>query len=89
MTITIVINPTDCRRAVALVAAYNAGRTDGISDAQGLALAANVDTSKLKWVFRSREFVALRKLKDGDDATSCSPTRPSLDRSFCSGSRSL
>lgn len=37
---------------------------DTLLDAQGLALAANVDLSRTKWVMRSREFIKLRKLKD-------------------------
>lgn len=37
---------------------------DVLLDAQGLALAANVDLTKTKWVLRSREFIKLRKIKD-------------------------
>lgn len=37
---------------------------DVLLDAQGLALNANVDLSRTKWVMKSREFIKLRKLKD-------------------------
>jgi HK97 family phage major capsid protein len=37
---------------------------DDLQDAVGLALAANVDTSRLRWFMRSNVFVFLRKLKD-------------------------
>lgn len=37
---------------------------DSLLDAQGLALAANVDLASCKWVMTSREFVKLRKVKD-------------------------
>lgn len=36
---------------------------DDLHDAEGLALAANVDPTRLRWFMRSREFVELRKLK--------------------------
>lgn len=39
---------------------------DDLHDAEGLALAANVDPSRLRWFMRSGTFVALRKLKDGN-----------------------
>ena len=38
---------------------------DDLLDAEALALAANVDPNKLKWVMTSREFIALRKVKAG------------------------
>lgn len=38
---------------------------DDLHDAEGMALAANVDPSRLRWFMRSGTFVALRKLKDG------------------------
>lgn len=37
---------------------------DDLHDAVGLAMAANVDTSRLRWLSTSRDFVSLRKLKD-------------------------
>lgn len=37
---------------------------DDLHDAEGLALAANVDPSRLRWFMRSGTFVELRKLKD-------------------------
>lgn len=37
---------------------------DRLHDAVGLALAENVDLNKLRWFVTSRDFVALRKLKD-------------------------
>lgn len=37
---------------------------DVLLDAQGLALAANVDLAKCRWIMKSREFIKLRKLKD-------------------------
>ena len=37
---------------------------DDLHDAVGLALAENVDLGKLRWFVTSRDFVALRKLKD-------------------------
>ncbi|WP_201329327.1 phage major capsid protein [Nostocoides australiense] len=37
---------------------------DDLLDAQGLAMAANVDLARTRWVMTSREFIALRKVKD-------------------------
>lgn len=37
---------------------------DHLLDAQGMAMAENVDLSRTKWVMRSREFIKLRKVKD-------------------------
>lgn len=37
---------------------------DTLHDAEALALAENVDPTRLRWFMRSREFVELRKLKD-------------------------
>ncbi|HWL96048.1 MAG TPA: phage major capsid protein [Nocardioidaceae bacterium] len=37
---------------------------DHLHDAEGMVLAANVDPSRVRWVMTSREFVALRKVKD-------------------------
>lgn len=38
---------------------------DDLHDAEGLALGADVDPSRLRWLMRSDTFVGLRKLKDG------------------------
>lgn len=40
---------------------------DHLHDAEGLALEANVDPSKLRWFMKPREFVTLRKIKDAND----------------------
>ena len=48
-------------QTVALNAALD---LDALHDAEGMALDANVDPSRLKWFMKSREFVALRKIKD-------------------------
>ena len=47
---------------------------------RGMLLAANTDTSRVRWVMTSREFVAIRKLKDGDDRYQVTPdpTEPAL-----------
>lgn len=37
---------------------------DVLHDAEGLALSANVDPARLRWMMRSRDFIAIRKLKD-------------------------
>ena len=37
---------------------------DNLHDAEGLALAANVDPAGVRWVMKSREFVRLKKIKD-------------------------
>lgn len=37
---------------------------DDLLDAEGLALGANVDPNGLAWVMTSREFIAIRKIKD-------------------------
>jgi HK97 family phage major capsid protein len=37
---------------------------DDLHDAEGLVLAANVDPARVRWLMTSREFVALRKVKD-------------------------
>lgn len=46
---------------------------DALMDAQALALAANVDPSKLVLFLRSADYMALRKLKDGDGRYMLSP----------------
>ena len=45
------------------MAAVGALTLDKLLDAEALALGGNVNTDALKWVMRSREFVALRKIK--------------------------
>lgn len=40
---------------------------DDLHDAEGLALAANVNPASLRWLMTSRDFVAIRKLKDTQD----------------------
>jgi HK97 family phage major capsid protein len=37
---------------------------DHVHDAVGAAMAANVETSRLRWLMRSEVFVDLRKIKD-------------------------
>lgn len=51
---------------------------DHLLDAEGLALAANVNPERLTWVLQSREFVRLRKLKDGSQRYQLQPdpTKP-------------
>ena len=39
---------------------------DDLHDAEGLALAANVDPAALRWLMTSRDFVAIRKIKATD-----------------------
>ena len=46
------------------VAVGGALTLDHLLDAQGKAMAANVNMERTKWVLRSREFIALRKVKD-------------------------
>ena len=48
------------------IAGVGALGLDDLHDAEGLALAANVDPSRLRWFMRSGTFVHLRKLKDGN-----------------------
>lgn len=54
---------------------------DALLDAWGKALSANVNMSALKWVMTPREFVSLRKLKDGDGRYMLTPD-PTLDGVF-------
>ena len=54
---------------------------DVLLDAWGKALAANVNMTALKWVMTPREFVGLRKLKDGDGRYMMQPD-PTLDGVF-------
>lgn len=39
---------------------------DDLHDAYGIALGANVDPARLRWLMTSRDFISLRKIKDGD-----------------------
>ena len=54
---------------------------DHLLDAWGMALAANVNTSGIRWVMRSREFIKLRKVKDADGRYLMQPD-PTLDSVF-------
>lgn len=54
---------------------------DALLDAWGKALSANVNMAALKWVMTPREFVTLRKLKDGDGRYMLTPD-PTLDGVF-------
>lgn len=51
---------------------------DDLLDAWGMALAANVNTSGLRWVMTSREFITLRKMTDGAGRYLMQPD-PTLD----------
>ncbi len=55
---------------------------DDLHDAVGLALAANVDVGRLRWMMRSETFVDLRKLKDtsGRYLVEPDPTQPGAYR---------
>jgi HK97 family phage major capsid protein len=54
---------------------------DDLQDAVGLALAANVDTSRLRWFMTSAAFVFLRKLKDNTNRYLIEPD-PTLEGAF-------
>ena len=54
---------------------------DDLLDAWGLALAANVDMTRLRWVIRPQQFTALRKLKDADSRYMLQPD-PTADGVF-------
>ncbi|MBZ4498036.1 phage major capsid protein [Dermacoccus sp. Tok2021] len=54
---------------------------DALLDAWGKALSANVNMAALKWVMTPREFVTLRKLKDGDGRYMLTPD-PTQDGVF-------
>lgn len=54
---------------------------DVLLDAWGNALTADVNMSGLKWVMQPREFVGLRKLKDGDGKYMLQPD-PTMDGVF-------
>lgn len=49
------------------VAVDGALTLDHLLDAQGLAMAANVNLERTKWIMTSREFINLRKVKDAND----------------------
>ena len=63
------------------VAVGGALTLDHLLDAWGLALSANVNMSALKWVMQPREFVKLRKVKDGDQRYMLQPD-PTQDGVF-------
>lgn len=63
------------------VAVGGALSLDHLLDAWGLALAANVNMGALKWVLTPRDFVKLRKLKDGDQRYMLQPD-PTQDGVF-------
>jgi len=54
---------------------------DALLDAWGLALSANVDMSRLRWVMQPREFVKLRKVKDSQNRYQMQPD-PTADGVF-------
>lgn len=54
---------------------------DDLHDAYGLALAANVDTTALRWAFRPETFTSLRKLQDGNERYQLQPD-PTADGVF-------
>jgi HK97 family phage major capsid protein len=58
---------------VQTVAAVGTPTLDDLQDAVGLAMAANVETSRLTWFMTSRDFVGLRKLKDGSQRYQLQP----------------
>ena len=66
---------------VQTIAVGGALTLDVLLDAWGKALAANVNMAALKWVMTPREFVGLRKLKDGDGRYMMQPD-PTLDGVF-------
>jgi HK97 family phage major capsid protein len=63
------------------VAVGGALTLDALLDAWGKALSANVNMAALKWVMTPREFVTLRKLKDGDGRYMLQPD-PTMDGVF-------
>lgn len=63
------------------VAVGGALTLDHLLDAWGKALSANVNMAALKWIITPREFVKLRKLKDGDNRYMLQPD-PTLDGVF-------
>lgn len=63
------------------VAVGGALTLDKLLDAWGMALAANVTMSSLRWIMRSREFVALRKVKDAQQRYQLQPD-PTQDGVF-------
>lgn len=54
---------------------------DAMLDAWALALGANVEMSRLRWIMKPREFVKLRKLKDGQNRYQMTPD-PTQDGVF-------
>ncbi len=63
------------------VATTGALALDTLIDAWGKALSANVNMAGLKWLIRPDEFIALRKLKDGNNRYMLQPD-PTLDGVF-------
>jgi HK97 family phage major capsid protein len=57
----------------ALPVDFDALTLDDLHDAYGLALAANVDTTALRWAMRPDTFVSLRKLQDGNERYQLQP----------------
>lgn len=55
------------------VAAVGAITLDALIDAWGKALSANVNLAALKWVLTPREFIKIRKLKDGQNRYQLQP----------------
>lgn len=54
---------------------------DNLQDAEGAALAANVDPTRLRWLMTSREFVGLRKITDSTGRYMVQPD-PTLDGAY-------
>ncbi|KYH43678.1 capsid protein [Branchiibius sp. NY16-3462-2] len=63
------------------VAVAGALTLDALIDAWGLALSGNVNMSSLRWLMKPREFVKLRKLKDGQNRYQLTPD-PTQDGVF-------
>jgi HK97 family phage major capsid protein len=59
---------------------------DDLHDAVGLAMGANVDSSRLRWLMTSRDFVGVRKLKDLQDRYQVSRTQRRREPSASSAS---
>lgn len=63
------------------ITAIGALTLDDLLDAWGLALAANVDMARLRWLIRPQQFTELRKLKDTQDRYQLQPD-PTADGVF-------
>ena len=55
------------------ITAVGAPTLDDLHDAEGLILAANVDPARVRWFMTSRDFVNIRKLKDGQQRYQVQP----------------